>query len=67
MSTKYTKTESKRRRASWTTLQKMPDQDIDYSDIPPTDAKFWEKAQVALPSVKTHYVLTVGRRCRGIV
>jgi uncharacterized protein (DUF4415 family) len=48
---------SKRRRAGWAKLQKMTDQGIDYSDIPPTDAKFWEKAQVVLPPVKTHLSL----------
>ena len=35
----------------------MTDLKIDYSDIPPTDAKFWEKAQVVLPPVKTHLSL----------
>jgi uncharacterized protein (DUF4415 family) len=57
MSVKSTKTVSKRRRAGWAKLQKMTDQGIDYSDIPPTDAKFWEKAQVVLPPVKTHLSL----------
>jgi uncharacterized protein (DUF4415 family) len=38
-------------------LQKMTDHGIDYSDIPPTDAKFLEKAQVVLPPVKTHLSL----------
>lgn len=33
------------------------DHEIDYSDIPPTDATFWEKAQFVLPSVKTHLSL----------
>lgn len=57
MSAKSTKTVSKRRRTGWAKLQKMTDLKIDYSDIPPTDAKFWEKAQVVLPPVKTHLSL----------
>ncbi len=57
MSAKSTKTVSKRRRTGWAKLQKMTDHEIDYSDIPPTDAKFWEKAQVVLPPVKTHLSL----------
>jgi hypothetical protein len=47
MSVKSIKTASKR-------LQKMTDRGIDYSDIPATDAKFWEKARVVMPSAKTH-------------
>jgi uncharacterized protein (DUF4415 family) len=35
----------------------MTDQEIDYSDVPPTNAKFWEKTQVVLPPVKTHMSL----------
>jgi uncharacterized protein (DUF4415 family) len=57
MSAKSTKTASKQRRTGWAKLQKMTDQDIDYSDIPRTDAKFWENAQVVLPPVKTHLSL----------
>lgn len=57
MSAKSTKTVSKRRRTGWAKLQKMTDLEIDYSDISPTDAKFWEKAQVVLPPVKTHLSL----------
>lgn len=57
MNAKSTKTVSKQRRTGWTKLQKIADHDINYSDIPPTDAKFWEKAQVVMPSVKTHLSL----------
>ena len=35
----------------------MTDHEIDYPDIPPTDAKFWEQAQVVLQPVKTHLSL----------
>jgi len=57
MSAKSTKTILKQRRTSWARLQKMTDREIDYSDIPATDAKFWEKAQVVMPSSKTHLSL----------
>lgn len=57
MSARSTKTVSKRRRTGWAKLQKMTDHEIDYSDIPPTDAKFLKKAQVVLPPVKTHLSL----------
>ena len=57
MSAKSTKTVSKRRRTGWAKQEKMTDHEIDYSDIPATDAKFWEKAQVVLPPVKTHLSL----------
>lgn len=57
MSAKSTKTVSKRRRAGWAKLQKMTDHEIDYSDISPTDVKFWEKTQVVMPPVKTHLSL----------
>lgn len=30
-------------------LAAMPDADIDFSDIPETDAKFWETAKVTFP------------------
>jgi uncharacterized protein (DUF4415 family) len=39
----------------------MTDQGIDYSDIPPTDAKFCEKAQVVLPPAKTHLSLRLDK------
>jgi len=39
------------------TRSDLTDREIDYSDIPPTDAKFWEKAQVVLPPVKSHLSL----------
>lgn len=57
MSAKSTKTVSKRRRTGWAKLQNIADHEIDYSDIPPTDAKFWEKAKVVLPPVKMHLSL----------
>lgn len=31
---------------------KMRDEEIDYSDIPPLDERFWERAQVRLPDAR---------------
>jgi uncharacterized protein (DUF4415 family) len=33
-------------------LRRKPDSDIDYSDIPETDAAFWAKASVSMPAPK---------------
>lgn len=57
MSVKSTKTALKRSRTDWKRLQKMTDREINYSDIPATDAAFWEKAHVVMPSAKTHLSL----------
>ena len=57
MSAKAIKTVPKRRRTAWAKLQKMTDREIDYSDIPATNTKFWQQAQVVMPSAKTHLSL----------
>jgi hypothetical protein len=31
-------------------LQALPDEEIDYSDIPELDEEFWQNAQVVLPA-----------------
>jgi len=54
MSAKSTKTKSHRGRTDWERLRQMSDRDIDYSDIPETDEKFWAKAAVLFPQPKTH-------------
>lgn len=33
-------------------IEAIPDEDIDYSDIPELDAAFWEKAELRLPERK---------------
>lgn len=33
-------------------LRRKPDTDIDYSDIPETDAAFWAKANISIPAAK---------------
>lgn len=35
-------------------LMKMKEPEIDYSDIPKTDADFWDDAEVIFPKKKTH-------------
>jgi uncharacterized protein (DUF4415 family) len=35
-------------------INKLADDDIDYSDIPETDEEFWNDAQVLFPAKKTH-------------
>jgi uncharacterized protein (DUF4415 family) len=35
-------------------LNQMKDSEIDYSDIPETDADFWKEADVIYPANKTH-------------
>ena len=57
MSAKAIKTVPKRRRTAWAKLQKMTNREIDYSDIPATNTKFWQQAQVVMPSAKTHLSL----------
>lgn len=57
MNAKSKKNTTKRGRTDWKRLQKMTDREIDYSDIPATDAKFWEKARIVMPSAKTHLSL----------
>ncbi len=54
MSAKSTKTKSHRRRTNWERLRQLSDRNIDYSDIPQTDEKFWTTAAVLTPKPKTH-------------
>jgi uncharacterized protein (DUF4415 family) len=42
-------------------LRRKPDTDIDYSDIPKTDAAFWAKADVWVPSAKSMISIRVDR------
>jgi uncharacterized protein (DUF4415 family) len=35
-------------------LKNLKDNEINYSDIPETDALFWKEADVIYPSAKTH-------------
>ena len=42
-------------------LRRKPDADIDYSDIPKTDAAFWAKANVLVPAAKSMISIRVDR------
>jgi len=39
-------------RTNWKGLLHGSDRDIDYSDIPETDEKFWSKAKIVFPESK---------------
>jgi uncharacterized protein (DUF4415 family) len=58
MSVRSTKIKSPRSRTDWKGLRKLEDREIDFSDIPETDEKFWENAAVmVIPKAKTHLSL----------
>jgi uncharacterized protein (DUF4415 family) len=39
-------------RTEWNRLEKMRDEDIDYSDIPELEEDFWMEADLSLPAPK---------------
>jgi uncharacterized protein (DUF4415 family) len=39
-------------RTDWARIDAMKDEDIDYSDCPPLDEKFWENAKLIMPESK---------------
>jgi uncharacterized protein (DUF4415 family) len=41
-------------KTDWNKLHKKDDSDIDYRDIPATDADFWANAEVSIPKHKVH-------------
>ena len=44
--------DEKKSRTDWDKLADMPDADIDYSDIPPLDEKFFKEGKLRLPKAK---------------
>jgi len=44
-------------KTDWNRLETMPDDQIDYSDIPELDETFWAKAQLRLPETKDRVTL----------
>ena len=46
------KTSQSKSRTDWNKLADMPDTDIDYSDVPPLDKKFFKDAKLRLPKAK---------------
>ncbi len=49
----------KQHQTDWTRLKKMTDADIDYSDIPATDANFWNNAEMVMPHKKVEIKLEI--------
>jgi uncharacterized protein (DUF4415 family) len=43
----------------WQKLSRRSDKEIDYSDIPKTDEKFWENAEVFLPHKKVDFTIKI--------
>lgn len=41
----------------WQRLSRQNDNEIDYSDIPETDDKFWEKADIIFPHKQVDFTL----------
>lgn len=41
-------------KTNYKRISKLSDKDIDYSNIPETDEKFWSDAEVLFPTKKTH-------------
>ena len=46
------KASKKKSKTDWDKLEKMSDQDIDYSDIPPLDSEFFRKGKLRMPKSK---------------
>jgi uncharacterized protein (DUF4415 family) len=46
-------------KTDWQKLSRQDDSEIDYSDIPETDEKFWEKAELVMPHKKVDYTLKI--------
>ena len=44
-------------KTDWKRLEAMEDKDIDYSDIPETDADFWADAEKVVPKSKVSLTL----------
>ena len=57
MSVRSTKIKTPRSHTDWKKLSKLEGRQIDFSDIPETDEKFWENAAVIIPTAKTHLSL----------
>lgn len=44
-------------RTNWAALDAMPDEEIDYSDIPPLTEDFFEKATLRVPATQAHNLI----------
>ena len=46
------KASKKKLETDWDKVEKMSDQDIDYSDIPPLDREFFKEGKLRMPKAK---------------
>jgi uncharacterized protein (DUF4415 family) len=46
-------------KTDWQKLSSQKDEDIDYSDIPETNEKFWETAEIILPHNKVDFTIKI--------
>ena len=46
-------------RTNWDALNKMSDDDIDYSDIPPLGKEFFAKAMVRIPAEQARHLVSL--------
>jgi uncharacterized protein (DUF4415 family) len=50
---------SKQSKTDWERLEAMTDEEIDYSDIPPLDESFFERASLRFPKQKVAVTMQV--------
>ena len=46
-------------KTDWARLSRQNDNEIDYSDIPRTNEKFWELAEIELPHKKVDFTIKI--------
>ena len=46
-------------KTDWNRLKNQKEKDIDYSDIPKTNSKFWEDAQIYSPHKKVELTINI--------
>ena len=46
-------------KTDWQKLSQAHESDIDYSDIPKTDEKFWDDAEILLPHKKVNFTIKI--------
>ena len=44
------------------TIEAIPDESLDYSDIPEADANFWLRAELQMPQPKKRHLYPLGHR-----
>lgn len=46
-------------KTDWKKMNRRDDKEIDYSDIPKTDSKFWEDGEMFLPHKKVNISISI--------